>query len=77
MGYESIALIAQYTQWLIAIATVIIGIRIAYIIHSMSNSLDENVSLNTILTKVSKHTKAIIICIIVESIIILVRTYYL
>lgn len=76
MQYGSIALVGEYSQWMIGIAGAIITARIIHIISSMGMSQDENISIHTILTKISKHIKALVIAICVEAIIELIQNYY-
>ena len=61
---------------MIAIAIAIIVLRITYIIHSMSASMDENVSFSAIAAKVSNHVKGLVIAVIAEAIIEVFKSYY-
>ncbi len=76
MGFDSIMLISEYLQWLIAIAGGIITLRIIVIVISMGLSMNENVSANDIMEKIGKHIKSIILAICVEAIIELIQKYY-
>lgn len=76
MNYQSVALTASYTQWMIAIAGAVITVRCLYIIVSMSNSTDEGVSMSSIWKKVANHVKALVIFVIIESVISLLKGYF-
>ena len=76
MSYESIGMIGTYMQWMIAVAIAVIIFRVLYIIFSMYSSADEGISVNVIITKVGKHIKALVLCVIVEAIITLVKSYF-
>lgn len=76
MRYQSIYIASTYAQWLIGMASAIIILRMLYIIHSMTTSPAEGITFGTILEKVSKYLKAIIIAVIVESLIQIIKQYF-
>lgn len=73
--YASLTIIAQYFQWLLAAAISIILFRCVYIIHHMSNSLEDNVSISGIISKVQNHVKAIVIMAVAEGLIEFIKKY--
>lgn len=77
MEYESIGMVATYVQWFIGIVAGILTLRIIYIIHSMSTSMEEGISIGAIFTKVGKYIKAAIIAVVIETIIELFKSYYI
>lgn len=76
MIYQSIQQIGIYTQWMIGIAVLFIILRCVHIIMRMSNSMEENISMQAIGAKVWNHVKAILICVCVTAIIEFVKGYW-
>lgn len=73
---KSLVLVATYVQWILAVAIGVVFLRILYTLISMSNSQDESISLSTIVVKVGKQVKALIIMVCVEGIISFIKGYF-
>lgn len=75
MKYESVRLISTYLQGLIGIGIGIITVRGVHIASKLSSSLEDGISLSSILSKLGNRIKAIVILVIVEALIEYVKTY--
>lgn len=78
MEYQSIQLIATYVQWSIAVALLLVTVRIIYIVQSQISSCDiSHISFGSIAEKVRKHIKALLIMICITGIIEWIKGYLL
>lgn len=73
--YESVLMIDTYMQWVIAIATAILTLRVIYIVFDNAYSFENNANAG-IGEKIKKHIVAIVICVIVEAFISTVKKYF-
>lgn len=72
-GSESLALVAVYTQWAVALVAGIITLRIIYTIIQSYSGLD--MDLKSAVAKAAKAGKAVIIAVCIEGIIESIKRY--
>lgn len=72
---ETPPLIATYIQWAMAVAMAAIVLR-AMVIAVRDFFAAEQFSLSSTIGKITKHIKALIICVCVEGITAFIKTYF-
>lgn len=76
MNYESLNMVTRYMSWMIGLAAAVLTLRIVYIIYSSISEAAENSSAASIWKKVRVRVVAAIICVVIDSLIALIKSYY-
>lgn len=76
MNYESINIVTRYISWMIGLAAGLLTLRSVYIIYSSISEAAENYSAASIWKKVKVRVVAAVICVVIDSLIALIKSYY-